>query len=511
MKEGVTPTPVTLAIGDGANDVSMIKEAHVGVGISGREGLQAANSADFSIAQFRFLKTLLFVHGRYDYRRLSKVILYSFYKNVVLVLTIFYYNFYTGFSGQPMYDDWLYSGFNLFLFVSPVMLGIYDVDVAKETIFEIPQLYMSGRLQLDLNTNKMVETIALSIVNSLVIMLFSSLSYPTLDDGINNGVYLFGTLVFSNLVFSMQYRCLFIGHTFNKNVVYGTWVANFKSHHSNVTILEHANFESHHTNTGTLISLFLLFLFFLLYGGAICLVMGDPATFYYYVPMHLMGQPIYWISVLGTVGIAASFDIVAEYLRLEFAPNLIDLCVEVERTERSKDKRRQGIRNIMSRQLRMFGTFLGIKKPVSSSSPKDVEEDTKTKDESPPDFSEEPPQLNTKRSMLSTHELHLGHDEMDEVDMSFPEDAHTGPLILDHLASVHNLALSDHDVSAVMDDAESKTEESSTRSGTHAIDIETQSSKQSLLDKNSSFVWYVLNNTRSLVHITIISNTGTIR
>ena len=64
VKEGVTPTPVTLAIGDGANDVLMIKEAHVGVGISGREGLQAANSADFSIAQFRFLKTLLFVHGR---------------------------------------------------------------------------------------------------------------------------------------------------------------------------------------------------------------------------------------------------------------------------------------------------------------------------------------------------------------------------------------------------------------------------------------------------------------
>ena len=228
----------------------MIKEAHVGVGISGREGLQAANSADFSIAQFRFLKTLLFVHGRYDYRRLSKVILYSFYKNVVLVLTIFYYNFYTGFSGQPMYDDWLYSGFNLFLFASPVMLGIYDVDVAKETIFEIPQLYMSGRLQLDLNTNKMVETIALSIVNSLVIMLFSSLSYPTLDDGINNGVYLFGTLVFSNLVFSMQYRCLFIGHTFNKNVIYGTWLVFERTYHF-LDITKTDTLKHQRSNTGT--------------------------------------------------------------------------------------------------------------------------------------------------------------------------------------------------------------------------------------------------------------------
>jgi magnesium-transporting ATPase (P-type) len=71
---------ITLAIGDGANDVSMIQAAHVGVGISGEEGLQAANAADYSIGQFRFLKRLLLVHGRWSYRRVSKLILYSFYK-----------------------------------------------------------------------------------------------------------------------------------------------------------------------------------------------------------------------------------------------------------------------------------------------------------------------------------------------------------------------------------------------------------------------------------------------
>jgi len=42
---------VTLAIGDGANDVAMIQKAHVGVGISGVEGLQAACASDYSIAQ----------------------------------------------------------------------------------------------------------------------------------------------------------------------------------------------------------------------------------------------------------------------------------------------------------------------------------------------------------------------------------------------------------------------------------------------------------------------------
>lgn len=79
-----------LAIGDGANDVSMIQAAHVGVGISGLEGLQAARSADVSIAQFRYLRKLLLVHGAWSYHRISRVILYSFYKNIALYMTQFW-------------------------------------------------------------------------------------------------------------------------------------------------------------------------------------------------------------------------------------------------------------------------------------------------------------------------------------------------------------------------------------------------------------------------------------
>ncbi len=91
---------LTLAIGDGANDVGMIQAAHVGVGISGLEGLQAARSADFAISQFRFLRKLLLVHGAWSYQRLSKLILYCFYKNITLYMTQFWFAFYNGFSGQ---------------------------------------------------------------------------------------------------------------------------------------------------------------------------------------------------------------------------------------------------------------------------------------------------------------------------------------------------------------------------------------------------------------------------
>ena len=74
---------ITLAIGDGANDIAMIQEAHVGIGITGKEGLQAARSSDYSIAQFRFLTKLLLVHGRWNYIRTCKYTVGTFWKEMV--------------------------------------------------------------------------------------------------------------------------------------------------------------------------------------------------------------------------------------------------------------------------------------------------------------------------------------------------------------------------------------------------------------------------------------------
>lgn len=91
---------VTLAIGDGANDVSMIKTAHIGVGISGQEGMQAVLSSDYSIAQFRFLERLLLVHGRWSYYRMSKFLRYFFYKNIAFTFGHFWYAYFCGFSAQ---------------------------------------------------------------------------------------------------------------------------------------------------------------------------------------------------------------------------------------------------------------------------------------------------------------------------------------------------------------------------------------------------------------------------
>ena len=74
---------MTLAIGDGANDVSMIQMADVGIGISGQEGMQAVMASDFAIGRFKFLARLLLVHGHWCYDRISKMFLYFFFKNAV--------------------------------------------------------------------------------------------------------------------------------------------------------------------------------------------------------------------------------------------------------------------------------------------------------------------------------------------------------------------------------------------------------------------------------------------
>lgn len=135
-----------LAIGDGANDVSMIQAAHVGVGISGMEGMQAARSADFAIGQFKFLKKLLLVHGAWSYQRISVAILYSFYKNIALYMTQFWYVFANAFSGQSIMESWTLTFYNLFFTVlPPFVIGVFDQFVSSRLLERYPQLYKLGQ------------------------------------------------------------------------------------------------------------------------------------------------------------------------------------------------------------------------------------------------------------------------------------------------------------------------------------------------------------------------------
>ncbi|KAJ8936119.1 hypothetical protein NQ318_012932, partial [Aromia moschata] len=143
---------VTLAIGDGANDVSMIKAAHIGVGISGQEGMQAVLASDYSIAQFRFLERLLLVHGRWSYYRMCSFLRYFFNKNFAFTLCHFWYAFFCGFSAQTVFDPMYISIYNLFYTSLPVLgVGIFDQDVNEKNSVLYPQLYKPGHYNLFFN------------------------------------------------------------------------------------------------------------------------------------------------------------------------------------------------------------------------------------------------------------------------------------------------------------------------------------------------------------------------
>ncbi|XP_040200658.1 phospholipid-transporting ATPase VB [Rana temporaria] len=137
---------MTLSIGDGANDVSMIQAADVGIGISGQEGMQAVMSSDYAISRFMHLKKLLLVHGHWCYTRLAKMVIYFFYKNVAYVNLLFWFQFFCGFSGATMIDYWQLIFFNLFFTsVPPLVFGVMDKDVSAETLMSLPELYKSGQ------------------------------------------------------------------------------------------------------------------------------------------------------------------------------------------------------------------------------------------------------------------------------------------------------------------------------------------------------------------------------
>ena len=188
VKKGV-PEVRTLAVGDGANDVAMITAAHIGVnkklhlfhfsnifasscidarcrspfftiennccfhlhflllqvGIRGEEGVQAVNSSDYSIAQFRYLSPLLLKHGRYNYIRMSNLVNFTFYKNINMSMTMFWFNFLCFFSGEKMYTEGAIQFFNLFYTSIPILLyATYDKDIAISDALRFPQLYSAG-------------------------------------------------------------------------------------------------------------------------------------------------------------------------------------------------------------------------------------------------------------------------------------------------------------------------------------------------------------------------------
>ena len=228
---------ILLAIGDGANDVSMIQAAHVGVGISGVEGLQAARSADVAIGQFRYLRKLLLVHGAWSYQRISKVILYSFYKNIALYMTQFWvsrgmppgecstdcfrqYSFQNSYSGEVIFESWTLSFYNVFFTVfPPIVMGIFDQFISARLLDRYPQLYRLGQRGVFFRMGSFGSWIGNGFYHSLLAYFISELIWywdlPQ-SDGKIAGHWVWGTALYTAVLATVLGKAALVTNIWTK-------------------------------------------------------------------------------------------------------------------------------------------------------------------------------------------------------------------------------------------------------------------------------------------------------
>lgn len=216
------PEARTLSIGDGANDVNMILAAHVGVGIAGLEGNQAVRASDYSIAQFAYLKRLLFVHGRECYRRNANLICYNFYKNVLLTMPLFFYGIFSAFSGQILYNMWTYQLFNVSFACVPIMIyACFDRDKNIHSLEYRPELYKIGLKGNLFSGTTFWIWIFEGILQALVltiIAVYGICNSPSEIDGKTAGMWEVSDLIYALVVIVSNVRVVmfsFIWHWFS--------------------------------------------------------------------------------------------------------------------------------------------------------------------------------------------------------------------------------------------------------------------------------------------------------
>lgn len=196
-------SPITAAIGDGANDVSMIQEAHVGFGLMGKEGRQAANSADFAFTQFRFIKRVLLVHGNLFYHRVSTLIHYFFYKNVVFVTPQFLFTFYNLYSSQTLYEVIQLISYNMAYTSFPILIyGIHEEYLPGRLLESNPSLYKKNLHNSNMDCKKMLSWFLNGAFHGCAIYFFyiQLFSDSLFENGFQMGIYDLGTAVFHGVV-----------------------------------------------------------------------------------------------------------------------------------------------------------------------------------------------------------------------------------------------------------------------------------------------------------------------
>ncbi|KAG7448365.1 phospholipid-translocating P-type ATPase [Guyanagaster necrorhizus] len=300
---------MTLAIGDGANDVSMIQAADVGVGISGEEGLQAVNSSDYAIAQFRFLKRLLFVHGHWSYARNGNMILNFFYKNIVCIGVLWWFQIYCGWSSNYVFEYTYLLFWNSFWTLAPVIaIGIFDRLIDADVLMAIPELYRYGRegkwFGLKWFTVYMFDGVYQSAIIFFII-LYGYFSPTSRTDGYDQHLQEFSTtMVFSAVIVANLFNGL------NTNVWTG-WVF-----------------------FAVFIGIILLWLYTVVYNA---ISPGWFVTLVYGNNTFLFRSALFWLALPITVCVSLAPRYIAKAWKFGFAPDDIDILRYIRKIDPGRD------------------------------------------------------------------------------------------------------------------------------------------------------------------------------
>lgn len=282
----------TLAIGDGGNDVRMIQQADIGVGISGREGLQAARAADYSIGKFRFLKRLILVHGRYSYNRTAFLSQYSFYKSLLICFIQILFSFFSGISGTSLFNSVSLMAYNIFYTSIPVLTSVLDKDLNEKTVMQHPQILrycQAGRL---LNPSTFAGWFGRSLYHAMVVFLITVHAYADEKSEMEelSMVALSGCIWLQAFVVTLEMNSF--------------------------TVLQHLAIW------GNLLAFYAIN----------CIVSAIPSAGMYTIMFRLCRQPSYWITIVLIVAVGMGPVLALKYFRYTYTPSAINILQHAERS-----------------------------------------------------------------------------------------------------------------------------------------------------------------------------------
>ncbi|CAA0806700.1 Phospholipid-transporting ATPase 2 [Striga hermonthica] len=281
----------TLAIGDGGNDVRMIQQADIGVGISGREGLQAARAADYSIGKFRFLKRLILVHGRYSYNRTAFLSQYSFYKSLLICFIQIFFSFISGVSGTSLFNSVSLMAYNVFYTSVPVLVSVLDKDLSEKTVMQHPQILFycqAGRL---LNPSTFAGWFGRSLFHAIVVFVITIHAYAFEKSEMEevSMVALSGCIWLQAFVVAIETNSF--------------------------TILQHLAIW------GNLVGFYVIN----------WIVSAIPSSGMYTIMFRLCKQPSYWITMFLTVAAGMGPVLALKYFRYTYRSSKINILQQAER------------------------------------------------------------------------------------------------------------------------------------------------------------------------------------